>query len=181
MVNRYFFLLLNIVTIVHAMEEDTVSHSTYVIDVTSTHRSRRGSEQDAEQINRAVTYYLGASSPHLQQALSSIIKPRLRESADLQEEFHRVPFDMEWQQLYTNDDQVRRYVDIKRIIGESVEKAIKDRDDDIADFRLQLQLKDKDISLATKKLYAALATSGLSLAGVIITFVATYLSMNHSS
>lgn len=158
------------------MEEDSYTHSTVVIDVKEHHHSRRGSQQDAEQIDKAVTYYLGHSSPHLHKALSTIIKHRIRDSADLQEQLDRVHFDMEWQQLYTSDDQIRRYVDLKKLIGESVEEAIKSRDDDITDFRLQLQLKDKDISLATKKLYAAITTSGLSLAGIVITFLATYLS-----
>lgn len=176
MVIGYFFLivLISIISPVLAMEE-TYSHSTYLIDV-KTHEVKHSSDQDAEHIAKAITYFLGTSSPHLQKNLSGLIRKRIRESQTLQEDIRSVPFDDPVTDLQPNDDQIRRYMDIKKLVGECVEQAIKDRDSSSADLQVQLSLKDKDIALARKKLYAAVATSGLSLVGIVVTFLTTYLS-----
>ena len=158
-----------------AMEEESFSHSTLVIDVTH-HQSKHSSDQDAEHIAKAISYILGPDTTHTRREISSIFRQRMRESQTLQEDIRNIPIDHNAEPLQPNDDQLRRYEDIKKLVGQCVEKAMKDKEENLVDYQLQLNLRDKDIILARKKLYAAIATSSLSLAGIVITFVATYLS-----
>lgn len=173
--NFFLIVLISIISPVLAMEEESYTHSTFHIEVKS-HEAKHSSDLDTEHIAKAITYFLGSSSPNLQKNLSGLIRKRIRESQGLQQDIRSLPFDFDVTDLQSSDDQIQRYMDIKKLVGECVEEAIKVRESDSANLQVQLSIKEKDIALARKKLYAAVATSGLSLMGIVITFLTTYLS-----
>ncbi len=172
--NFIFFIILLSFNEIKSMAQEEYSHSTYVTVVT--HQSKHSSDQDAEYIAKAISYILGSNSPHISRTLPDMVRERMRESETLQQDIRSDTFNMDVSDLQSNDDQVRRYSDIKRLIGQCVEQAIKTRDDDLVDCQLQIALRDKDISLARKKIYLAAATSGLSFLGIVVTFLTTYFA-----
>lgn len=129
--------------------------------VTITGRSRTTTPESQNKTKRALRFFLGNDSPHVSNSLGKLLPKKVAESSMADEDLWSVCDHMNTNIPLSDSQELdKRMREWKSLIAQAVEEVIQEKDEEITDNQLQLQVIQRDIKMAKYKLYGALITLG---------------------
>jgi len=172
-----WILLLFISFSVFAMEQDSPNSSsddksTYTLTIT--HNKKHGSYDHDHDIAKSLLYFLGTNSPQVGNCMVPKLKQRIKESKYKDEDLYLALQSIDFEQKLSDSQELDlKLKELKKLIAESVEDALKEKDEIAAEATLQYKMKDKEYRTERFKFYAALA----GLGGVVTTSAITIVTL----
>ncbi len=130
------------------------------------------SYEDSEMEERVLNYFLGKSSPKINELLGPLLREKVKQSEMCDEVLWETVLQLNLEEKLSDSQEIdKRMKELKRIVAASVCHLFHEKEGDIFEFKMKLNLADKELIIEKLKFYGALVGFGATTVASIVAIV----------